>query len=169
MNKRQQEAIREEIVKERGGGCSLCEAGIPGGSGPSSTHHILKRSELPGKANEDLLWNKVNLAVACDRHHSLMGNPPFRGLWALALIRNGNSVKANYLNYPIREEEWELAKVLLGTCLGHFGRGDDLISHMNLTTYELIQLVYCGKVSHAQGSYCVYCCPQSETCRKETP
>ena len=92
--------VYAEIDTERVPACVLCLCGVPGGKGIMSHHHICTRGELPGDSNEEMLWSKYQIALACNSHHARFGHPPFRGLWALAMIQMNQSCHSDSIAFP---------------------------------------------------------------------
>lgn len=158
--------VYQQIDESRTHACVLCLAGVPGKKdNVLSHHHAFKRSELPGKANEELLWNPVNIAIACEYHHSKFGNPPFRWLWALAMIRLGQASESDYEQYPFTDEEYRIASPLLGDCLGEFGYGDGLSTDRGFKT---IQSVWFGKEDARLDLFCQHLCRRANQCLELT-
>lgn len=157
--------VYQQIDDSRPHACVLCLVGVPGKKNQTlAHHHIVARSELPGDGNYSLLWNPVNIAIACQYHHDKFGHIPYRGLWALAMIKQGYSHTSDYDAYPITKEEFDLGCALLGICLGQFKVGDALIVNAKLKSTDTIKSVWLGKVDDRIVSFCEQLCPKAIGC-----
>ena len=156
-----QQQLYEQIDIERRLYCALCTVGIPGGGGALSHHHIVTKGEL-GK-NEKLLQTKSNVAIACQRHHDLMGHSPFRGLWALANIKLKYAEREDYTAIDV--DEWQLGEILLGECIGCWGDGNEFFEDFNGTqTMAILQTARWGREDKRIYPYCEMLCPHAQNC-----
>jgi len=64
----------ERVWERDGGRCVVC-----GGIGVDC-HHIVPRSQLPGEANEGLLWRAENMCMVCREHHESSLRGEFLGI-----------------------------------------------------------------------------------------